>query len=136
MEWMRKMKRSLQRTADRAKGQHVPVAQDDTRAGSELERVAETARVPPADVFESEHEALLMIDLPGVPREHAQIHYDAQRHLLTVGGLAEGERFFARRFELPEHLDANEARAVLHHGVLTVHVPRIRGEPPKRVPIR
>jgi HSP20 family molecular chaperone IbpA len=74
--------------------------------------------------------------LPGVPRDH--IHIDVENRTLRVSvdaDAAEERAAFARRFELPEDLDASAIRATAKDGVLTIVVPHKAVDAPVRTTI-
>lgn len=130
MEWMRKMKHAIQRTADRATGRHVPVEPDpeafDPRG----------ARTPAVDILEGDDEVLLHVDMPGVSATRARTSYDRARRALVVSGEADDGSLYARSFELPDHLAPDDARATMSRGVLTVHVPKRALEETRAIPIK
>jgi HSP20 family molecular chaperone IbpA len=93
---------------------------------------------PPVSVFESDHEILIRVDLPGVPRGSARVTYSG--NVLTVEGSrpapesnGNGYRLrrregvfsrFQRQLLMPPGLAPEELSAQMKDGVLEIHVPR------------
>jgi HSP20 family protein len=104
--------------------------------------------LPSSDVWETEDELVIAVDLPGVPEDKVAIEVDDG--VLTISGERErrteqdGDRFyrFERRFgsfsrsvTLPQGIDASKISADFEHGVLHVHVPKPEERKPTRVQI-
>jgi len=116
-------------------------------AGEEGAEVERGDWLPAADVYESEQEFTIALDLPGVARESLDIGLHEER--LTIRGerAAEhagarqrrGERphgRFIRSFSLPGVVDREAITADYKDGVLQLHLPKRREQPPRRVEIR
>jgi HSP20 family protein len=97
--------------------------------------------VPPSDVYETEEEIVVELELPGVSEKDVQVLLFAGR--VEVTGVKrelaahQGSRFlrlerefgaFRREVAVPAAFEANRARAVLANGVLTVTLRK----PPRR----
>jgi HSP20 family protein len=103
---------------------------------------------PPMSVWDSEHELLLSIDVPGAPRDRLEVTVEAGA-LLIVGQRAElvtngfhrlrmTERpvgLFRRIVPLPPGLRTADMSAQLRDGVLEVRIPHEGTEPARPVPI-
>ena len=104
--------------------------------------------LPPIDVWETEDELVLAVDLPGIPEDKVAIEVDDG--VLTISGERERrteqetDRFyrFERRFgsfsrsvTLPQEIDASKIKAAFEGGVLEVHVPKPEERKPTRVQI-
>ena len=105
---------------------------------------------PSVDVFETEQAFVLTAELPGVERK--QIDLQVKDHTLFVKGqrnaggevsqqvyhrLERPSGVFERRFSLPGDIDADQIRATLHEGVLTVTLPKKQQQPrARRVEVR
>ena len=102
--------------------------------------------IPATDVYESEDEYTLALDLPGITREGLDVSLDEGR--LTIRGerapAPEGvvarraERpagRFARSFTLPEAVDRQSISADYKDGVLRLRLPKRKEQPPQRVRI-
>ena len=92
---------------------------------------------PVTDVSETPEELVLRLEVPGLAREDVRL--SIERGTLTVRGekgretTTENESFyrsereygaFERSFALPAHFDAEEVKASLENGVLTIRLPR------------
>ena len=103
---------------------------------------------PALDVWETDDELVLALDLPGVPEDKVSIEVDDS--VLTVSGEREhvgensGDRFFRfeRRFgqfsrsvTLPQGVDETTVSAEYKDGVLEIHVPKPAERKPTRIPI-
>lgn len=113
---------------------------DDIGAGPVL--------LPAADVYETEDEYVVEIEVPGF--EEKELGIEVTDHLLRVKGerteakerkekafrLHERlEREFERRFELPAEADTEHVKAKFVKGVLEVHAPKLAVSRPKKIEI-
>lgn len=101
---------------------------------------------PAADVYNREHEYLIMIDLPGIEREALELSLDNDR--LLVRGLRSVERDAAQRLErkhgrflrrfgpLPPTVDQSAISAEYKDGVLSVRLPKRQEQQARRVEIK
>jgi len=95
--------------------------------------------VPATDVYETDTEYVLELEVPGFDREELTVEVDD--HMLVVRGEhaeetgKEGrellvherlERTFVRRFDLPRDVDAEQVAATCDKGVLTLHIAKAR----------
>ena len=100
------------------------------------------APLPAADVYETEKELVVELDVPGY--EEAELALEVTDHMLTITGERTAEKeekdksfylherlekHFERRFSLPTEVDTARIDARFHTGVLKVHIPKI--EPAK-----
>lgn len=96
---------------------------------------------PPADVYETEKDFTIAVDLPGIERSALEINLDDDNKLLIRGerpaeteGPHRTERphgRFLRRFGVPPSVDHKGITAEYKDGVLRVRLPK-RGEPKSR----
>lgn len=111
--------------------------------------VKDTFTTPPADLLESRERFLLLIDLPGVPKEGLNIKVrDGQLSIVgtpeptinKVGKLLYGEvkhRAFQRNFRLSQDaVDIDNVTAHLENGVLLMNLPKRKKTPARRIPVR
>ncbi|HEY4428549.1 MAG TPA: Hsp20/alpha crystallin family protein [Solirubrobacteraceae bacterium] len=106
---------------------------------------------PPADVLVKDDEVKVEMDVPGVSADDLEI--ELENDVLTIRGERrfpydneQDDRAWRRverrfgRFErvlrVPRGLDPNAIDAELHHGVLTVRIPRPEPPQPRRIEIR
>jgi HSP20 family protein len=106
------------------------------------------ALVPAADVYETDDEFVLELELPGY--EEKELIIEVSDHTLCVKGeqaeekekkektfrLRERlEREFERRFDLPTEADAEHLKATFAKGVLEVHAPKVKTAKARKVEI-
>jgi HSP20 family protein len=106
------------------------------------------ALVPAADIYESDREVVVELDVPGFAEKELEI--EISDHTLCVKGARKEEtekkentlrlrerleREFERRFELPAAADMDHVRATYANGVLTLHVPKAKDAEPHKVEI-
>lgn len=103
---------------------------------------------PDVDVYESEREVLLVVDLPGARAEAIDVR--CENGTLTLAAKveprdAEGRRYllreygvgdFYRSFHLADSIDASRISGDFADGVLALHLPKVAAAQPTRVAIR
>lgn len=116
--------------------------QTETDRGNDLERAD---WVPAADVYETESEFTITIDLPGIDRNALKIDVEENRLVvrgerrLTPTKAARMERqsgTFLRTFGIPPSVDQTQIHASYKDGVLEVRLPRRKTSPKQRVEIK
>lgn len=110
---------------------------------------SEMAFIPAFEVKETKDGYLFKADLPGVKESDLDIQLSG--NALTVSGRREAEErdesetwyayersygSFTRTFTLPEGADADNAKAELREGVLTVMVPKRPEMQPKKISVK
>lgn len=134
---------TLRRTADRMTGRHVPVIASRTESENLENR---RLRTPPVDVFENDHEILIVADTPGAFPDNTRLHFDETKGLSmhvelpgdstdrpAWGESVEGDWY--RAFSLPDYADAYEAYAAVRSGVLTIRIPKQERPAPVMIPV-
>jgi HSP20 family protein len=100
---------------------------------------------PPADIYETETEYTIAIDLPGIDRAALDISLDSDRLLIRGERVTETEGQqraerprgrFLRRFAVPATIDQQAIAAEYKDGVLRVRLPRRKEQKAKRVEIK
>lgn len=101
---------------------------------------------PPVDIYENQHEYLVVADLPGVGNEDVQIHYENGELSIRGtrngggGGQLLGAEFgpadFVRRFTIPETVDAEKIDAKLSNGVLHLSLPKASRAKPRQIAVK
>lgn len=118
-----------------------------SREGGEQE-IERADWMPPADVYETEGEFVIALDLPGIERSALEIDLDNDR--LSIRGVragAEGEEEnlhraecprgrFLRRFGIPSTVDQKGITAEYRDGVLRVTLPKRKEQKSRRVEIK
>lgn len=104
---------------------------------------------PTVDLFETDDEYVLELDLPGFSREDIEI--TVEQGMLTVSGQRpEHERNgnvtyhvrerttarFSRSFSLPRGVDTDDVKAEFSDGVLTVNLPKVADAKPRRIEVK
>jgi HSP20 family protein len=109
---------------------------------------AESALIPPVDVYEDSGGITLYADLPGVPKDKLALELDADT--LTIEGevvldLPEGMDAshaevdlprYRRRFTLSRELDTGKVSAEFNHGVLKLRIPKAEHAQPRKIEIK
>jgi len=103
---------------------------------------------PSVDIFEDDKGITVQADMPGVSREHLNVHIDGD-DLLISGDLdismPEGMtpihadiRYtgYRRNFTLSRELDANDIDAKLNDGVLTLRIPKRQQYQPRKIEVQ
>ena len=116
-----------------------------------LKPTAQPAFVPELDAWETEHEYVVQLDLPGVKTEAVDIAFE--KNTLTIRGERErgisapekGELrvFFAERdwgsftrsLRFPQHVAGENITAAFDAGVLTVRIPKSEAAKPRKIQI-
>ena len=106
------------------------------------------AIIPNADVYETEDEFVVELEVPGF--EEKELEIEVTDHTLCVKGertetkeekdksfqLRERlEKHFERRFMLPTEADMGRVTATFRKGVLEVHAAKVKEAAPKKVEI-
>jgi HSP20 family molecular chaperone IbpA len=107
--------------------------ENDKRNEQEATRTR-TARVPRVDIYENEHELLLLADMPGVSSEQLKLAIEPPE--LRIEASSEDAVAFARKFNIDERIAVADVTAELKHGVLTVKLPKVASQKPRQIPIR
>jgi HSP20 family protein len=107
-----------------------------------------TAWLPTLDVWETDGEIVVSVDLPGVRED--QVAIEVEDGVLTISGQRDREvelqedryyRFerrvgaFSRSVTLPQGVDEADIEAAFTSGVLEVRIPKPEERKPKRIPI-
>jgi HSP20 family protein len=101
--------------------------------------------VPATDIYETEQALTVVMELPGVDREHVHISLDNDR--LRVEGHIDvadyegmeplyteyGVGNYARSFELSGRIDQDHISAEVADGVLTLTLPKVKEAQPRRI---
>jgi HSP20 family protein len=101
--------------------------------------------VPLADVYQTEGEYVVAVDLPGIDREALEINLDDDK--LLIRGVrapeSEGQQRverphgrFLRRFGVPATVDQKAIAAEYKDGVLRVRLPKRKEQKSRRVEIK
>lgn len=101
--------------------------------------------LPPVDIFETENGLVVVADLPGVDKE--TIDVNVEKNVLTLKAapkqklnenLARQEYQllpFFRQFQLSEAVDQSGISAEMKYGVLTIHLPKVKEQQPRKISV-
>lgn len=107
-----------------------------TGAATEPRAVAVSPRV---DVLETEHEFLVLADVPGLLPDEVDIRFE-QGEMIVHGRRQAGRDrtpvAYHRSFAVAETIAADKISAELKDGVLTVTLPKVEAVKPKRIAVR
>jgi HSP20 family protein len=117
------------------------------REQAEVTRVQQTETfVPAADIWETENEVVLQLDMPGVAKDGVEVK--VERETLTIRGKAAvapagttlycEQRIgdFQRQFTLSEDLDRESIKAEMDTGVLTIRIGKAEQVKPRTIQIQ
>jgi HSP20 family protein len=104
--------------------------------------------VPATDIYETPEGVTLVMDMPGVCFDCAQVNV-VDDELVVTGHVTHGEDqddyvlyreydvgHYHRHFGLPPVIDRNKIDAVMSAGVLTITMPKISEVRPRRIKVR
>lgn len=104
--------------------------------------------VPTTDIYETPEQVTLVMDMPGVCFDCAQVNV-VDDELVVTGHVTHGEDqddyvlyreydvgHYHRHFGLTEMLDRTKIEAVMADGVLTVIMPKVEAAKPRRIPVK
>lgn len=91
------------------------------------------------DVLETEHEFLVVADVPGVNPEDVDVRFEQGEmtvHGRRPAGREDSPVVYHRTFAAAETVAADKITAELKDGVLTVKLPKVEAVKPKRIAVR
>ena len=101
--------------------------------------------IPPVDIYETEEGLVVVVDMPSVAAENADIR--VENNILTIRGKATrtthgdplskefGLLDFFRQFELSQDVNQEKISAQAKNGVLTVHLPKQATAKPRQISV-
>lgn len=103
---------------------------------------------PAVDIFETDHEIILMADMPGVKAKDLGI--DLRDNVLTLVGEVEspegpnevdvlreyGIGTYFRQFTLSQMIDQSKIEADLKDGVLRLNLPKVQPAVPRKIAVK
>jgi HSP20 family protein len=116
---------------------------------SSVNRTRRASSFPAINVWAAEESARVTAEIPGVSKDDLEINVTGDT--LTLSGvrgqddLPEGARYhrqerrfgeFSRSIQLPYTVDVNKVKAVFKNGVLSVDLPRVEAEKPKKIAVK
>ena len=132
----------------------APAQELEVQPKRELEKREESTTpvrsfVPNTDIFETENALMVVMELPGVDREHTEI--TVEDNVLSVSGRIDFSKYeklqpvyteynigyFRRTFSLaPSSIDEQKISADMRDGVLTLTLPKAERIKPRRIQLR
>jgi HSP20 family protein len=112
-------------------------------------RIRKAPSFPAINVWAGEDSVMISAEIPGVNKDDLEINVTGDT--LTLSGvrerdeLPEGARYqrqerrygeFNRSIQLPYTVDVNKVKAAFKNGVLTVELPRVEAEKPKKITVK
>jgi len=105
------------------------------------------AVIPTCDIYENNHEILVVADIPGVTADALEVKLEdgeltvKARHSASVeGGAPIATEYEAcdyhRRFAVPGGIDAGKISADLKNGELWLHLPKSDAHKPRQIAVR
>jgi len=94
---------------------------------------------PAVDIYETDHELVLLADMPGINDQGLQL--EVSRGVLTLEAARKGsengnKHGYYRQFKLSERIDADAGQAQLKDGVLTLRLPKTERAKPKKIAVK
>lgn len=104
---------------------------------------------PAVNIWEKDQKAVVTAELPGIDPEKLDISVSGDT--LTIAGVAEAVKFsegqtyvrqerglgsFKRNIQVPFQVDAQNVEARYEKGILTIGLPRVKEELPKKIKIQ
>ena len=125
--------------------------QDMNRLFSDMtpNRMRKAPSFPAINIWAAEDRAKITAEIPGLGKDDLEINLTGDT--LTLSGmreqteLPEGAHYhrqerrygeFNRSIQLPYTVDVNKVKATFKNGVLTVELPRVEAEKPKKITVK
>lgn len=102
---------------------------------ADIDRIKNSARKFPVDIYETQDAFVMKADLPGVSRDDLTIQVIEGRLRIASVRRSPGTTSYLRVFHLPEGVSSAETQAYLKDGVLTVKLPKPDRMMPTRIPV-
>lgn len=91
---------------------------------------------PAVDIYENEHEYLVLADLPGVANDGVQIRFEKGELSLFARRSEEAQADYRRLFSIPESVDSERIDASLQAGVLHLTLPKASKAKPRQITVK
>jgi len=103
--------------------------------------------LPTTDIFETEQELTVVMEMPGVDRQNVEV--TVENNVLSVSGRIDFSKYeglqpvyteynvghYARSFELSSKIDQGKITADLKDGVMTLVLPKAEEAKPRRIKV-
>jgi len=103
-------------------------------------------KVPIADMYETDNEVIIQVEVPGVDKKDIQLEINDNKLILKAENKEESEindekkgyykiernyNSYSRSFYLPEYVESDKIKASYNNGVLEIHIPKTNNEKKK-----
>jgi HSP20 family protein len=105
-------------------------------ANSNNVRNSQVTVVPATDIYESDKDYLLALDVPGIEGDSVEVEIDKDVLKVSARRATPGEeQRYARDFRVPSGVNAQGISASVKDGVLNLVLPKHERVVPKRIPV-
>lgn len=130
-----------------AENQELQVQQKREVDKAEESTIPTQAFLPAADIFETENALTVVLEIPGVSKDHVDINLE--NGLLTIEGRIDFGKYeglrpiyseyivgpYRRSFRLPNQIDQDKIGAEMQDGVMTLTLPKAEKAKPRRISV-
>jgi HSP20 family protein len=127
--------------------QNLPVQEKKELQTKEEQTVPARYYVPTTDIFETQEELMVVLEMPGVEKKDIVVGLENDR--LRIEGRIDFKKYegldplyteynvghYARAFTLSSKIDQEKISAQIADGVLTVTLPKVKEVQPRRIAI-
>lgn len=92
---------------------------------------------PLVDVKEEENQFIIDVETPGMDEKDIKISIENSAiHIEGEKVIGKSSRSFSKSFTLPDSIDMENTEALVENGILTVKIPKIKKEAPKKIEVK
>lgn len=91
--------------------------------------------IPATDIYESEKDYLLALDVPGIDSDSVEVEIDKDVLKVSARRGGDTEERYARDFRVPSGVNGEAITANVKDGVLNIVLPKHERMLPKRIPV-
>jgi len=105
------------------------------------------AYMPTADIFETEDALTVVLEMPGVSKDHVDVSVESG--VLTIEGRIDFQKYeglqpvygeynvgpYRRSFRISSQIDQNKITAEMRDGVITLTLPKAEAAKPRRIAV-
>ena len=129
--------------------QAMEIQHQESAPTEEMERTrARRCFVPKADIYETDHEIIVLADIPGANEKKVDI--TLEKNILSISATIEPVRTngyeltyaeyeegdFQRSFRLSDEIDREKIEAVVRDGVLQLRLPKAQGAASRKITVQ
>jgi len=131
------------------KTQAMEIQRQESAPTEEMERTrARRCFVPKADIYETDHEIIVLADIPGANEKKVDI--TLEKNILSISATIEPVRTngyeltyaeyeegdFQRSFRLSDEIDRDKIEASVRDGVLQLRLPKAQGAAARKITVQ